>query len=188
MHDRLKSAPQNRPLHAHKPPWLKRRALSVEAWQHMKSTLDNLSLSTICEEAECPNIGECFRKHTATFLILGRICTRNCRFCAVEHGRPVPVDSEEPYHLAEAVRQLGLHHVVITSVTRDDLPDGGAAHFGACTTAIHDSTPATVEVLVPDFKGEKVPLQTVLKPHPEVLGHNVDVVPRLYRIFNFTTW
>jgi len=163
-----------------KPPWLKRRALTAEVWQQMKSMLDGLSLATICEEAECPNIGECFRQHTATFLILGRICTRNCRFCAVEHGRPLPVDADEPQHLVDAVRQLRLQHVVITSVTRDDLPDGGAAHFAACIRALHHDTPATVEVLVPDFQGDEAALRTVLDARPEVLGHNVEVVPRLY--------
>jgi len=163
-----------------KPPWLRRRAPTPEVWQQMKSLLDRLSLATICEEAECPNIGECFRQHTATFLILGRTCTRNCRFCAVEHGRPEPVDIEEPQHLVDAVKQLRLRHVVITSVTRDDLPDGGAAHFAACIRAVHSGTSAKVEVLVPDFQGDEAALRTVLEAQPEVLGHNVEVVPRLY--------
>jgi len=171
---------EHHPVNAGKPPWLTRRALSAEVWQQMKSMLDSLSLATICEEAECPNIGECFRQRTATFLILGRICTRNCRFCAVEHGQPQPVDAEEPQHLVDAVLQLGLRHVVITSVTRDDLPDGGAAHFAACIRAVHSSSSATVEVLVPDFQGEEAALRTVLEAQPEVLGHNVEVVPRLY--------
>jgi lipoic acid synthetase len=168
------------PVNAGKPPWLTRRALTAEVWQQMKSMLDSLSLATICEEAECPNIGECFRQHTATFLILGRTCTRDCRFCAVDHGQPKPVDPEEPQHLVDAVRQLGLRHAVITSVTRDDLPDGGAAHFAACIRAVHSGTSATVEVLVPDFQGEEAALRTVLEARPEVLGHNVEVVPRLY--------
>jgi len=180
MRDQSGTLLTNGPSMLRKPPWLKRKALTVESWQQIKSMLDDLSLSTICEEAQCPNIGECFRKHTATFLILGRICTRNCRFCAVEHGRPAPVDNEEPRHLVEAVRQLALRHVVITSVTRDDLADGGAAHFSACIRAVHSSTSATVEVLIPDLQGEKAALHTVLSAHPEVLGHNVEVVPRLY--------
>nr|MBC7244540.1 lipoyl synthase [Chloroflexota bacterium] len=163
-----------------KPSWLTRRAITPEVWQQMKSMLDRLSLATICEEAQCPNIGECFRDRTATFLILGRICTRNCRFCAVEHGHPQPVDAEEPQHLVDAVQQLNLRHVVITSVTRDDLPDGGAAHFAACIQSLHDSTLATVEVLVPDFQGDETALRTVVEAKPEVLGHNVEVVPRLY--------
>jgi len=163
-----------------KPPWLKRRALTAQVWQQMKEMLDRLALATICEEAECPNIGECFRHGTATFLILGRTCTRNCRFCAVEHGMPAPVDPDEPRHVVDAVNQLGLRHVVITSVTRDDLPDGGAAQFAACIDAVHKGTTASVEVLVPDFAGQEGPLRTVLEVGPEVLGHNVEVVPRLY--------
>jgi lipoic acid synthetase len=163
-----------------KPPWLTRRALTAKVWEQMKPMLERLSLATICEEADCPNIGECFRQNTATFLILGRTCTRSCRFCAVEHGQPQPVDAEEPRHLIDAVRQLGLRHVVITSVTRDDLPDGGAAHFAACIRAVHTDTSATVEVLIPDFQGQEAALRTVLEAHPEVLGHNVEVVPRLY--------
>ncbi len=170
------ATPHNRP----KPPWLTRRALTVEDWERMKSMLEGLVLATICEEADCPNIGECFRRRTATFLILGRVCTRNCRFCAVQHGTPAPVDSQEPLHLVQAVRQLDLRHVVITSVTRDDLPEGGAAHFAACVTAVHDNTSATVEVLVPDFQGDEAALRSVLNSRPEVFGHNVEVVPRLY--------
>ncbi len=146
----------------------------------MKAMLDRLALATICEEAACPNIGECFRDGTATFLILGRTCTRNCRFCAVGHGVPEPPDCDEPQHLVEAVRHLGLSHVVITSVTRDDLADGGAAHFAACVEALHQATSVSVEVLVPDFHGNEASLQIVMDARPEVLGHNVEVVPRLY--------
>jgi len=146
----------------------------------MKSMLGSLALATICEEAACPNIGECFRKRTATFLILGRTCTRDCLFCAVDHGAPQPVAAEEPHHLADAVRHLRLRHVVITSVTRDDLPDGGAGHFAASVEAVHSGTTATVELLVPDFGGSEHALQLVLQARPEVLGHNVEVVPRLY--------
>jgi lipoic acid synthetase len=170
----------SQPLNTAKPSWLRRRAITVEDWQQMKSMLDQLSLATICEEANCPNIGECFRRKTATFLILGRVCTRNCRFCAVQHGQPGPLDPDEPKHLVEAVQHLGLRHVVITSVTRDDLPDGGAAHFATCVEAIHRSTPVTVEVLVPDFAGNETALQFVVQSQPEVFGHNLEVVPRLY--------
>ncbi len=166
--------------HAAKPPWLKRRALTAEAWQRMRTMLDRLALATICEEAACPNIGECFRDGTATFLILGRTCTRNCRFCAVGHGVPEPPDCDEPQHLVDAVGHLGLRHVVITSVTRDDLPDGGAAHFAACVEALHRDTSASVEVLIPDFRDNQAALQVVIDARPEVLGHNVEVVPRLY--------
>jgi len=165
---------------AGKPPWLRRRALTTEAWQQMKSMLDQLSLATVCEEADCPNIGECFSHRTATFLILGRACTRNCRFCAIEHGRPQPVDPEEPRHVLDAVQHLGLRHVVITSVTRDDLPDGGAAHFAACIRAVHGQASTTVEVLVPDFRGDEAALHAVLAAGPEVFGHNLEVAPRLY--------
>jgi len=163
-----------------RPPWLKRRAVSADTWQRMKSMLDRLALATVCEEAHCPNIGECFQQQTATFLILGRACTRHCRFCAVEHGTPEPVDAEEPAHVVSAVQQLGLRHVVITSVTRDDLPDGGAAHFAACIRAVHAHTSATVEVLVSDLQGNEAALRDVLAARPEVFGHNVEVVPRLY--------
>ncbi len=146
----------------------------------MRAILDRLALATVCEEAACPNIGECFRDGTATFLILGRTCTRNCRFCAVGHGVPQPPDGDEPRHLVDAVRRLGLRHVVITSVTRDDLPDGGAAHFAACVEALHRATSASVELLVPDFQGNQAALRVVVSTRPEVLGHNVEVVPRLY--------
>jgi lipoic acid synthetase len=164
----------------HKPPWLKRRAVTPETWQQMKSMFDRLALATVCEEAACPNIGDCFRQRTATFLILGRTCTRHCRFCAVDHGIPQPVDSEEPQHIVDAARQLGLHHVVITSVTRDDLPDGGAAHFVACVRALHRHVSATVEILIPDFQGTEGALRAVLAAEPQVLGHNLETVPRLY--------
>lgn len=146
----------------------------------MRAMLDRLALATICEEAACPNIGECFRDGTATFLILGRTCTRNCRFCAVGHGFPEPPNCDEPQHLVDAVRHLGLRHVVITSVTRDDLPDGGAAHFAACLEALHRATSVSVEALVPDFQGNEVALRVVMDARPDVLGHNVEVVPRLY--------
>jgi lipoic acid synthetase len=173
------SAPEQQPFSSDKPPWLRRRALTAEAWQEMKSLLDQLSLATVCEEAACPNIGECFGHRTATFLILGRTCTRSCRFCAVEHGQPQPVDPAEPQHVLDAVQHLGLRHVVITSVTRDDLPDGGAALFASCIRAIHSHSSATVEVLVPDF-GDEAALHVVLAARPEVFGHNIEVAPRLY--------
>jgi lipoic acid synthetase len=179
MH-REDSSPDKQPASLTRPPWLKRRAVTAEAWQQMKSMLDKLTLATVCEEAECPNIGECFHQRTATFLILGRTCTRRCRFCAVQHGAPQPVDPREPEHVVGAVQQLGLRHVVITSVTRDDLPDGGAAHFAACISGVHMQTSATVEVLVPDFQGDPAALRTVLAARPDVFGHNLEVVPRLY--------
>jgi lipoic acid synthetase len=138
-------------------------------------------LHTVCQEANCPNIGECFARGTATFMILGDICTRCCRFCAVAHGIPEPPDPGEPQRLADAALQLKLKHVVITSVTRDDLPDGGATHFAACINALRELKPApSVEVLVPDFGGDTDAADIVLKALPEVFNHNIETVPRLY--------
>lgn len=138
-------------------------------------------LNTVCREANCPNIGECFSRGTATFMILGNLCTRNCRFCAVRPGTPGGVDGQEPERLAEAAARLGLKHVVITSVTRDDLPDGGAGHFAACIRELRQLPhPPTVEVLTPDFQGGDEALALVLNEHPEVFNHNLETVPRLY--------
>ena len=147
----------------------------------MKSLLDGLALHTVCESAHCPNQGDCLARRTATFMILGDVCTRNCRFCAVSHGRPAPTDPEEPRHIAEAAGYLGLRYVVITSVTRDDLPDGGAAQFAACIRELRALDPSIgVEVLVPDFRGDWRALDTVMEARPAVLNHNVETVPRLY--------
>ena len=162
-----------------KPAWLRRPALSSEVRGRMAALLSGLSLHTVCQEAACPNIGECYAAGTATFLILGPVCTRNCRFCAVDHGLPEPIDPQEPDNVSIAVRRLGLKHAVITSVTRDDLPDGGASQFAACIGLIH-GLGVTVEVLVPDFGGDEDALRTVVDAAPEVLGHNLEVVPRLY--------
>ena len=162
------------------PPWFKQRP-NPEAVMAMEGLLDSLSLHTICQSAHCPNAGDCFSRKTATFLILGNICTRNCRFCAVEKGSPLPVDEEEPEHLLEAVEALGLRYVVITSVTRDDLPDGGAAHFARTVNLLRDKRPGVrVEVLVPDFLGSREALSTVVAASSSVLNHNVETVPRLY--------
>ena len=164
-----------------KPPWLKKRIPPFEDLVKVKSILDSADLHTVCEEARCPNLGECFSKGTATVLILGRICTRNCGFCAVEHGVSVPPDEEEPEKVAQAVRKMGLHYVVITSVTRDDLPDGGASHFAKTIQAIRAlDREIRVEVLIPDFKGDLSSLVAVLKEGPDVLNHNIETVPRLY--------
>ncbi len=147
----------------------------------IKSILKETKLHTVCEEARCPNLGECFSRGTATFLILGEICTRNCGFCAVEHGNPAPLDYEEAGRVAQAVQKMGLQYVVITSVTRDDLSDGGASHFASTLRAIRAMGKGTkVEVLIPDFKGEFSSLTTVLEGGPDVLNHNVETVPRLY--------
>ena len=145
------------------------------------SELAELGVHTVCQSARCPNLGECFARGTATFMIMGEVCTRNCGFCAVNHGSPAALEAEEPRRVAEAARRLGLKHVVVTSVTRDDLADGGAAHFAATIAAIREKLPeATVEVLVPDFNGEEEALGTVLAAGPEVLNHNVETAPRLY--------
>lgn len=163
-----------------KPEWLKVN-FNQEAVNEVSELMARLKLNTVCKEANCPNLGECYKKHTATFMILGRQCTRNCRFCNVVHGKPEPVDPMEPENLAEAAAKLGLKHVVITSVTRDDLPDGGAAHFAACIQAIREISPATsVEVLVPDMKGIQESLDIVIAAKPDVFNHNVETVKALY--------
>ena len=147
----------------------------------MERLLSSLNLHTICESAHCPNAGGCFKRKTATFLILGNVCTRNCRFCAVDKGTPLPVDDEEPEHLLQAVEKLGLRYVVITSVTRDDLDDGGAAQFVKSINIIHERRPGTlVEVLVPDFLGSAEAIRAVVTARPEVVNHNIETVPRLY--------
>jgi lipoic acid synthetase len=143
----------------------------------------DLKLHTVCEEAHCPNIGECWEHKAATFMILGDVCTRNCAYCAVAHGTPAPLDLDEPVRLADAVAQMGLRHVVITSVDRDDLPHGGAEIFAACITEIRKRLPDTsVEVLIPDFKGNADALRIVLEAQPDILNHNLETIERLYRI------
>ena len=165
-----------------KPPWLKVRFPAGERYQQIKSLLRQNELHTVCEEAHCPNIGECFNNGTATFMILGDVCTRACGFCAVTSGRPQPtLDVLEPYRLAQAVRKLNLDYVVITSVNRDDQPDGGAAIFAGCINAIRNDNPdCRVEVLIPDFVGNWGALETVVRAQPFVLNHNIETVPRLY--------
>jgi lipoic acid synthetase len=164
-----------------KPPWLKKRIPSLQDLQKVKSILDETDLHTVCEEARCPNLGECFSKGTSTFLILGRVCTRNCGFCAVEHGAPAPTDESEPERVAQAVQKMGLQYVVITSVTRDDLPDGGASLFAKTIQAIRALNPKIkIEVLIPDFKGDQTSLKAVLKEYPDVLNHNIETISRLY--------
>jgi lipoic acid synthetase len=164
-----------------KPPWLKRRLPTGSSYENVRRLLDKGCLNTVCQEAKCPNLWECFSKETATFLIMGSSCTRNCRFCAVDHG-PLPLpDPGEPARVAEAVIELDLEYVVITSVTRDDLPDGGAGHFAATIHSIRKSNPAIrIEVLIPDFMGSKKALETVLDAGPDVLNHNLETVKRLY--------
>jgi lipoic acid synthetase len=167
---------------AAKPPWLKRRLPTGPTYEKVRALLNKGRLHTVCQEARCPNLWECFSRQTATFLIMGPCCTRNCRFCNVVHGRPSgPPDSGEPARVAEAVKSLGLRYVVITSVTRDDLADGGAGLFAKTIKEIRERMPGTLmEILIPDFQGNKDALQTVLEAHPHVLNHNLETVPRLY--------
>lgn len=164
------------------PPWLKVRAPGGPGWAETMATVRALGLHTVCQEAHCPNLGECWGHRTATFMLLGDTCTRNCAFCAVTHGRPLALDPGEPARVAEAVERLGLRHVVVTSVNRDDLPDGGAAHFAATARAIRARLPeCRVEVLVPDFQGDLAAVGTVLGAPIDVFNHNLETVPRLYR-------
>ncbi len=163
-----------------RPSWMRARAVTFDVFDRMKGTLG--SLHTVCESARCPNLGECWRRGTATFMIMGDVCTRSCRFCAVKTGRPEPLDPDEPRRVAEAAVQMGLRHVVITSVARDELPDGGAAHFAACIRALYEALPqVSVEVLTPDFKGSAESVRTVLDARPSVFNHNLETVPRLTR-------
>lgn len=165
-----------------KPPWLKIRITADANFQSVRHMVEDLSLNTVCQEARCPNIFECFSNRTATFMILGDICTRHCGFCAVSKGAPRLVDREEPRHVAEAVKKLGLQHAVITSVNRDDLPDGGAEHFVETINWVRELNPeCKVEVLIPDFQGNWGALDKLMKATPDVLNHNTETVPRLYR-------
>ena len=166
-----------------KPDWIRVRLSDAAQFREVKRILREQRLHTVCEEASCPNIGECFSNGTATFMILGRLCTRRCPFCDVAHGRPEPPDADEPLHLAQTIAALRLSHTVITSVDRDDLRDGGAAHFAACISAVRARSPGTrIEVLVPDFRGRlDVALEILAASPPDVLNHNLETVPRLYR-------
>ncbi|MEJ2283160.1 MAG: lipoyl synthase [Desulfobacterales bacterium] len=164
-----------------KPDWLKRRLPTGPAYENIKGMIGRDRLHTVCQEAKCPNMWECFSHHTATFLIMGSKCTRNCRFCSVPQGALEPPDPEEPARIARVAQEMGLRYVVITSVTRDDLSDGGAAIFAETITAIRRQIPeACVEVLIPDFQGSRQALYTVLQAEPDVLNHNIETVPRLY--------
>lgn len=163
-----------------KPNWL-RVQYNREAVEEVARLMKDLKLNTVCKEANCPNLGECYKKHTATFMVMGSACTRNCRFCNVSCAKPQPLDPDEPRHLAEVAKKLALRHVVVTQVTRDDLPDGGAAHMAAVVRAVHETCPGTtVEVLISDLKGSEDALRVVLDAKPEVLNHNVEMVSRLY--------
>ena len=167
-----------------KPAWIRVKAANPSSrFTEIKQILREQNLHTVCEEASCPNIGECFGKGTATFMILGDICTRRCPFCDVAHGRPLAPDAEEPVHLADTIARLKLKYVVITSVDRDDLKDGGAQHFVDCIRAVREKSPqTTIEVLVPDFRGRMDrALRVLLSSPPDVMNHNLETVPRLYR-------
>jgi lipoic acid synthetase len=165
-----------------RPEWLKVRIRSGETFNQVEGMVANLGLHTVCQEARCPNIFECWSEGTATFMILGDICTRHCGFCAVGKGKPLPLDPDEPRHVGEAVRQLGLKHAVVTSVNRDELEDGGSAHFAETIHWIRRLNPTCrVEVLIPDFCGDEHALNTILAARPDVLNHNTETVPRLYK-------
>ena len=166
-----------------KPEWLKVRAPGSPSYLRLKSLMRDLGLHTVCEEARCPNIGECWNHGTATFMILGDVCTRACSYCAVAHGRPAAVDGAEPARVAEAIAVLGLDYVVVTSVDRDDLPDGGASIFAETIRETRArTTDCRIEVLIPDFQGNEAALRSVLDARPDVLNHNTETIPRLYRM------
>lgn len=172
-----------RPSRLDRPEWLKVRLNTTGEYEEVRHMMRRLSLVTVCEEARCPNIHECWaRERTATFMLMGDICTRHCGFCAVGKGKPGSLDPAEPERVAEAARELALAHAVVTSVNRDDLPDGGASHFAATIRAIRRANSGcTIEVLIPDFQGNWDALETVLDETPEILNHNMETVPRLYR-------
>ena len=174
-----KPAPINRRA-GHRPEWLKIRVPGDLAQLPVSKLMNDLALNTVCQEARCPNIFECWSAGTATFMILGEICTRRCTFCAVGKGKPLAADAGEPRRVAEAVAKMGVHHAVITMVNRDDMPDGGAEHLAQTVRAVRGETGAAVEVLISDLEGNREALRAVIASAPEVLAHNVETVPRLY--------
>ena len=164
------------------PEYLKRPIIDTDKTRTVRKILKTKCLNTVCENARCPNKNECYTKNTATFLIMGNVCTRNCRYCNIGCAKPEPLDKNEPEHVAEAIQALGLKYAVITSVTRDDLPDGGAGHFAECITEIRKLMPdVKVEILTPDFKGDRNSLDTIIKATPEVFNHNIETVQRLFK-------
>src|SRR5437588_5408675 len=173
------SAPKNRRA-GHRPEWLKIRVPGDLAQLPVSKLMNDLALNTVCQEARCPNIFECWNAGTATFMVLGEICTRRCTFCAVGKGKPLAADADEPRRVAEAVSKMGIRHAVITMVNRDDMPDGGAAHIAKCVAAVRARTGAAVEALISDLEGNRDALQIVVDAQPEVLAHNIETVPRLY--------
>ena len=165
-----------------RPEWLKVRLPNGPNFRDLVGIMRTQALHTVCEEARCPNIGDCWERRTATFLILGNVCTRHCAYCAIAHGLPTELDAQEPERVAGAVAAMGLRHVVITSVDRDDLKDGGAAMFARTIRLLREQRGCTVEVLIPDFKGDERALRSVLDAGPDILNHNIETVPRLFRI------
>ncbi len=164
------------------PEFLKRPIIDTETTRNVRRVLRNNCLNTVCENARCPNKNECYTKNTATFLIMGNACTRNCRYCNISCERPEPLDAQEPQNVAKAVADLGLKYSVITSVTRDDLPDGGAEHFARCIEEIRKLSPSTkIEILTPDFKGKKESLDTIISAHPDVFNHNIETVEAVFK-------
>ncbi len=175
--------PQVQAQFERKPGWLKVQAPGGQAYGEVRRLLTDLRLHTVCEEAHCPNVGECWSHKAATFIVMGDICTRNCAYCAIAHGTPDPLDPEEPRHLAMAVAEMRMRHIVVTSVDRDDLPNGGAEHFAAVVAETRRLSPGTsIELLIPDFKGSEAALRIVVEAKPDILNHNLETVPRLYRI------
>ncbi len=178
--DRLPAPSATPPLR--RPSWIRVRAPAGETRDRLRDLMRSKALHTVCEEAHCPNMGECWGSGTATFLMLGDVCTRTCAFCDVKHGRPAPLDEEEPERVAQAVKAMNLQHAVITSVNRDDQPDGGAHIFAAVIRRVRELLPTcSIEVLIPDFKGQLAALKVVLEARPEILNHNVETVPRLFK-------
>ena len=163
------------------PEYLKRPIIDTEATKTVRRILKDKCLNTVCEGARCPNKSECYSKNTATFLIMGKVCTRNCRYCNISPASPEPLDKNEASHVAEAVKELGLKYAVITSVTRDDLPDGGAEHFRQCVEEIRRISEARVEILTPDFRGDKKALDTIIKANPDVFNHNIETVKSIFK-------
>lgn len=163
------------------PEHLKRPIIDTEKTKLVRKILKTKCLNTVCEGARCPNKSECYSRNTATFLIMGNVCTRNCRYCNIGTARPEPLDLEEPKHVAEAVKELGLKYAVITSVTRDDLPDGGAEHFKNCIDEIRKICDSKIEILTPDFRGKEESLKTIIQAHPEVFNHNIETVKALFK-------
>lgn len=183
VRDRIRSSEGNElPRPKRRPEWIRLAKPNEDQVKELRSLMRTSSLHTVCEEAMCPNVGECWSRGTATFLLLGEICTRSCGFCDVKHGQPAPLDPGEPERVARAVQSMNLRHVVITSVNRDDQSDGGAAIFAETIRRVRGALPeCTVEVLIPDFKGNESSLRTVLTERPDILNHNVETVPRLFR-------